>query len=112
MVKRSKSQRKHIPALSPAELELALLKMQDLHISSGAKAQLADMLKAAANPSSQSAEAIIATLDPQRRKDILATAETVSKQAVRTARRGSKALRKMSEAEFQRLVDEANDGRS
>ena len=110
MVKRSKAQRKHIPALSPAELELALLKMQELHISSGAKAQLADMLKAAAHPASQSAEAIIATLDPQRRKDVEDMATGMARQSLSVARRGSKALRGMSEAEFQRLVDEANNG--
>ena len=107
MVKRK---HKHIPPLTSAQLELALQKVNDdPTLSRAAKRQLAEMLKAAANPASQSVDAIIATLSTARRKDVEDTAASVARATVKTARRGSKALRAMDEAEFNRLVEKAND---
>lgn len=107
----AKRKLKHIPALKPAELELALLKLDEQkNLSRAAKQQLAEMLKAAANPASQSADAVIATLSQARRKDIEDTASGVAKRTMKTARRGSKALRAMDADEFEALVEKANNG--
>lgn len=110
MATRKRKRRDHIPALSEDGLKLAIQEIEALKISRTAKNQLIEMLKAAANPASESIDVVVATLDLQRRKDVEDTATSLNKNMAGAAKRGKQGLQAMSDEEFQQLVDEANGG--
>jgi len=69
------------------------------------------MLLAAANVDSESLEVVIATLDDERKKNVRETQQTLTRFTTSITQRGSANLMAMDEAEWQRLVDEAEAGR-
>ena len=105
---KKKSARKHIPALSPEKLELALQELETLKLTPAAKTQLGDMLKAAANPNSERADVVIKTMTPEEQANIAATITSLTGVQDSIVARGKQALMDMSDEEWQSLVDEAN----
>ena len=111
MTKKQQKQtrRKHLSALSADKLELVQQKIDALPISKGAKAQLKAMLKAAANPDNERVDVIIATMPKDEQANIAATAQAVTNISASIMTRGRNALNDMSEAEWNRLLDEAEN---
>lgn len=101
--------RKHIPALKPDQLTQAIQKLQEAKLPPAAKQQLERMLLAAANPQNETVEVIIQTLPAHRRKRIQATAEGLHKNMQAVISRAKRSLMDMSNAEWERLVEEANN---
>lgn len=102
------TKRKHIPALDPAKLTLALQQLEALKVSKAAKQQIADMLQAAANPDSEHPTVVMATLPGERKHNVQQTAQALKQVTSSVTRRGKQALIEMSDEEWQKLVDEAN----
>jgi len=66
------------------------------------------MLQAAANPDAERPEMVAATLPGERRQNVQATMQTLHSITGGVAQRGRQALLDMDDAEWQKLVDEAN----
>lgn len=101
--------RKHIPALKSDQLMQAIQKLQEVKLPPAAKQQLERMLLAAANPQNETVEVIIQTLPAHRRKRIQATAEGLHKNMQAVTSRAKRSLMDMSDTEWERLVEEANN---
>jgi hypothetical protein len=82
--------------------------LQTLKISKKAKLQVEAMLRAAANPASESPEVVIATLPKERQADIALIQQAIGAQFRSRITRGSSALLQMDEGRWQQLVSEAN----
>lgn len=109
MAKKTKpNPRKHIPALKPEQLTVAIQKLQDAKLPPAAKEQLGRMIQAAANPENETVAVIIQTLPPNRRKRIQSTVEGLHKNMQTVTSRAKQSLLDMSAAEWERLVEEAN----
>jgi hypothetical protein len=108
MAKRKKGKRTHIPALSPEEIQVAMQKLQATRIPPAAKKQLAAMIQAAANPNSETPEAVIKTLPEKRRAQIKELTTDINQHTAGVLQRAGDALEAMSDAEWDRLVEEAN----
>jgi hypothetical protein len=67
------------------------------------------MLRAAANPDAESPEAVIKTLEPERRANVEANITALSQQRQTVTQRGRDALFGFSEDEWQQMVEEANE---
>jgi hypothetical protein len=96
---------KHIPALSPDSLTVALQQLERVNMPAAAKKAIADMLKAAANPESEHPAEVMKTLPGERKINVQTTALTVQKTAKDIAGRGRAGLLAMSAEEWQRLID-------
>lgn len=107
---RRRTPRKHIPALPPLRLEAALDALDKAPLSKDARRQLAAMLKAASNPDNEAPEVVMRTLPPDRQMDMQQTINAVALVNRDVTARGSAALLAMSDAEFDALVAEADDG--
>lgn len=99
---------RHIPALTPDSLTVALQKLQASKLPPAAKKHLAAMLVAAANPNAESSQAVMATLPGERKANAQKTARVIHETATHVALRGRQKLLGMSDNEWQKLVDEAN----
>lgn len=82
---------RHIPALSPAELEIALQELEATPLPLGTKQQLRLILIAASNPNSESVEASIASLPADRQQVIFDILQRVEAHQRRVAERGAAA---------------------
>lgn len=101
--------RDHIPALNPLELEAALARLGAAPgISKAGKRLIRQMLTAAANPNAEAPEVVIETLPVERRTDIKQTITEVGAVMRGVSQRGERALLQMSDAEWERLVNDAN----
>lgn len=105
---KKKSKRKHIPALNPAELEQAIERLKDAKLPPAAKRTLEAMMRAASNPANETVEVILRTLPKHRQERIKRTANTVHKHMQSVTDRAKQALLDMPDAEWDRLVEEAN----
>jgi hypothetical protein len=110
MAKKRQRNNRRIPALLPDQLTGALLRLESLKIDNAAKQKLRDMLEAAANPDSQRIEVVVSGLPLQHRRQVKATATKVASRTRGVLTRAERELMEMSEAEWQRLVREANGG--
>lgn len=108
-MKKKQSKRKRIPSLDPATLELAIQELRATKLPASAKAQIEQMIRAASNPDSESPEAVILTLPKDRQKNIKAIAEDVEAWHADIAERGKRDLLALDDAEWQRLLDEADN---
>jgi ribosomal 50S subunit-associated protein YjgA (DUF615 family) len=97
-----------IPALKPGPLKSAIERLHQTNLRPSAKRQLEAMLRVAANPDAESPEAVIKTLEPERRANVEATITALSQQRRTVTQRGKDALFGFSEDEWQQMVDEAN----
>lgn len=100
--------RKHIPALKPLELEAALARLDKTKLSPRGKQLIAQMLAAAANPNSEAPEVVIQTLSPERQANIEQTQREIGGVMLGAVRRGGAELTAISDADWDRLVAEAN----
>jgi hypothetical protein len=100
---------KHVPQLSPEKLQSALDRLQAASISSEGKREISQILQAAANPVSQSPENQIRQMEPERQEVIKKATKKLATLNASLEKRGRDGLMAMSEAEFRRLVDEANE---
>lgn len=98
-----------MPSLPPNDLVVALQNLEALKIPKASKVALADILKAAANPHAEDITVIVNALDPARKKMVKKTAKDVSAITKDIMARGRAALEAMSDEEWDRLVDEANN---
>ncbi len=102
------SKRKHLPALNPARLLVTLQQIAALNIPVEAQRAVAESLKAAANPQSESPEVVIRTL-PRTERDRIQTAR---KDYARTLKapinRGKAALMAMGDAEWDALLKDGD----
>lgn len=103
------AKRKHVPALTPLELEAALERLKALKISAAGKAELEQIMRAASNPAGESPDVLIKGLSEARQATIREGLAALTKTTRTAGRRARAALMDMDEAEFQRLVDEANE---
>lgn len=98
-------ERGHIPALTPAGLELARLQLAGLPITEAAKRQLLAMMTAAADPDAERIDNVIAGLPDERRTEV----EQATGEITRTFRdigaRGASALAAMSDDVWDELVN-------
>jgi D-alanine-D-alanine ligase-like ATP-grasp enzyme len=102
---------KHIPALSPERLTVALDKLkQQKNLSPAAKRQLEQMMRTAANPNNDSLNTIIKTMPKERQTQIKAMAVALTRQTGKAVQRGNVGLDAISSDEWERLVNEANNG--
>jgi len=67
------------------------------------------MLEAAANPAAEAPEVVIQSLEAERRDNILETVNVLNRFTGGLAARGTARLLEMSDADFNALVDAAND---
>lgn len=102
--------RKHIPALSPEKLQIALQQLDALKISPAAKRQLKLMIQTAANPDNDKVEAIIKTLPKDRQQQIQAIMVDLTRRTTSITNRATQALTAIPDDEWDRLVEEANSG--
>jgi gas vesicle protein len=103
------AKRKHIPALNPDRLTLAIQHiLADERLPEAAKRQMIAMLQAAANPHSESVQTVLKTLPKERRNQIQGMAEEMTRHTSGIVQRAGKALDAISDEEWNRLVDEAN----
>lgn len=107
--RRGTAKRRHIPALPPLRLEAALDALDKAPLSKDARRQLAAMLKAASNPDNEAPEVVMRTLPPDRQADMQATLNAVGRLTGDVVTRGSAALLAMDGAEFDTLVNAADD---
>jgi hypothetical protein len=105
----AKRKPKTIPRLSPEKLQLAIQEVQASRLSAAAKQTVIAMLQAAANPDSQRIDVVLRTLQPDRRRTIERTASKVNEATNKTLARARAALLELSDDEWQRLVDDANN---
>lgn len=109
--KRSKpNPRKHIPALTPEQMQAAFQKLQDTRLPLAAKKQLQRMLEAAANPNGETVETIIRTLATDRRQLVNDMAAAFTRQSSMVTKRAGQGLDAIPDDEWDRLVNEANNG--
>ena len=101
-----KTERKHIPALHPDTLTVLLQNIDALNISKGAKVQLRDMLRAAANPDNERIDVIIRTMSKAEQQDIAATTQAVSDFTASMVTRGGAKLMAMSDEEWNALLND------
>lgn len=102
--------REHIPALTPEQMQIALQKLQDARIPPAAKKQLQAMLEAASNPDSETTAAIIKTLSKDRQELVKEMADALTLQTTMVVRRAGQGLDAISDDEWNKLVNEANNG--
>jgi hypothetical protein len=97
-------ERGHIPALTPAGLELARLQLAGLPITEAAKRQLLAMMAAASDPDAERIDNVVAGLPDERRTEV----EQATTEIARTFRdigaRGATALAAMSDDVWDELV--------
>jgi hypothetical protein len=97
--------RGHIPALTPAGLELARLQLAGLPITEAAKRQLLAMMAAASDPDAERIDNVVAALPDERRTEV----EQATTEITRTFRdigaRGASALAAMSDDVWDELVN-------
>lgn len=98
-----------MPPLREAELTLALQQLQALQIGAAEKNAIADMLRAAANPDAEQVDVVIASLEQQRQANIGATVKELAAVSQAVTGRARAGLWGMSDAEWDRLVQRAND---
>jgi hypothetical protein len=98
-------ERGHIPALTPAGLELARLQLAGLPITEAAKRQLLAMMTAASDPDAERIDNVVAGLPDERRAEV----EQATTEITRTFRdigaRGATALAAMSDDVWDELVN-------
>jgi len=99
----------HLPQLNPLELEAALARLQQTNLSPAGKALIASQLRAAANPNAEAPEVVIKSLAKERRADVETTQLNLGGMTARITSRGGAALLALSDAEWDALVNEAND---
>jgi len=100
----------HLPPLPDAQRAAAIEQIRASNLHPDAKRQLIAMLEAAANPDAEAPDVVIQSLEPERRDNILETVRALDRFTGALAARGRAALLAMPDAEFDVLVDEANDG--
>lgn len=79
-------------------------------LSSAGKRAVMRSLEAAANPDAESPEVVIASLPKERRDTVLSHVRDFMLFSGGLMKRGRDKLAAMSDAEWQRLVNEGNDG--
>lgn len=99
--------RRHIPALTPNRLQMALEQIDGAKLSKHTRETLKGMVKAAANPQAETPEAVLRSLPPERQQDILALQRELRTQVQGFVQRAHEGLLGMSEAAWQALVEEA-----
>lgn len=99
----------HLPALPDAQRRAIIEQLAASTLHPDAKRQLIAMLEAAANPAAEAPEVVIQSLEAERRDNILATIDTLNRFTGGLAARGTARLLEMSDADFNALVDAAND---
>lgn len=100
------AKRKHIPSLSPLELEAALARLKESELDTDSKAQLEAMLRAASNPNNERIDVVLDTLPYERQRDVLDVAKVINAATKRATKRGRAGLQAMSDAEWDKLVGE------
>lgn len=108
-MKVSKKKLKHIPALPPDSLVVALQKLDMSTLSERGRLRIAQMLKAAANPNAETPEAVMKAMPKERQKDMKATVKAMDNLTLGVAQRGRERLLAMDASEFEKLVSEANE---
>lgn len=107
--KPTRKPRKHIPALNPDQLKIALEKLEKAPlIPPAAKKQFELMIRAAANSRNEAPEIVIKTLPDKRQKQVQSMVAQLNKQTSALIRRAEKGLDDIPDAEWDRLVEEAN----
>lgn len=99
------AKRTHVPALNKDKLALALQHMDQTRIAPASKELLKNIIRAAANPKAESADAVILTMPTERRQNVTATQKTVSRHVSGVTSRGKAALDALSDSEWDRLVN-------
>ncbi len=102
-------QREHIPPLDPLQLEAVLARLNATNISPAGKLQIRRMLEAAANPNAEAPEVVIETLPIERRTDVQQTMRAVGGVLLGLTRRGGQKLMALSNEEWDRLVNNADN---
>lgn len=102
---RNPSQRKHIPALDPKSLRIALDELQKLEVSDMVKRNVGDILKAAANPQSEDIRVVIQTLEAGRKALVEKTAKDLMKTNRERMARGRARIEEMSDDEWNELIE-------
>lgn len=107
--KTPKRKRTHIPPLAPAQLDLALEMLNSAKLPARAARQLADILRAAADPEAEDPKAVLRALPAARRRNAARTAMVSRKAAQRALKRGGARLLEMPDDEWDALMNETQD---
>jgi len=83
--------------------------LQQLNVSDSAKTALATILNAAVTPEGEGLDYALRNLPQERREIVEETAKSVGSVTRAIGRRGRAALAEVSDEEWQRLVDKANE---
>lgn len=106
--KRSRK-RKHLPPLPEVQRRAIIDQLNSTALHPQAKRQIIAMLDAAANPAAEAPEVVIQSLEAERRDNILETVNVLNRFTGRLTARGTALVMDMPEAEFNAMVDAAND---
>jgi hypothetical protein len=104
--KLSRRRREHIPPLNPLELQAALQQLEQSTLPAAARAQLAAMVTAAANPASEHPAVVAMTLPGERRANVERTARKITRLTSGVTARGRAALDATSDDEWNALLDD------
>jgi len=99
----------HLPPLPEVQRRAIVDQLNSTALHPQAKRQIIAMLNAAANPDAEAPDVVIQSLEPERRNNILETVNVLSRFTGNLTARGTALLVDMPEAEFNAVVDEAND---
>lgn len=109
-MKRKRTRRPaHLPALPEAQRRAIIEQLAASTLHPDAKRQLIAMLEAAANPAAEAPDVVIQSLEAERRNNILETVAVLDRFMGTLTARGGGALLDMPAADFDALVDAAND---
>lgn len=104
---------RHIPMLTPEQLQAALEQLQAAqNVSPRGLEHMRAMITAASDPASQEPENLVKTLPPERQTNIKAIADTYSESTKALAKRGRAGLEKISAKEWEQLIEDAANGES
>lgn len=98
----------HLPILSPIELQALFQQIDALNLPPAAAKHLKAMYEAAANPNNDHPAVILKTLTPDQQLNAQQTMDDVKATFASATSRGREALAAMSQAEWDKLVSEAN----
>jgi N-acyl-L-homoserine lactone synthetase len=86
-----------------------LQQLETLDVGKATRDVLGDILRSAANPDAERVDVVISTLSQERQENVGKTMRKIGQFGKSITKRGAAGLMDISDDEFQRLIDEAND---
>lgn len=107
MKKKSKTQRKRLPALNPLELEGFKAKMDALKLSSAVTSTVMASMQAAANPDAENPLVVISTMEREEQTNIAQASAGYMRLLNGVGQRGKMAL--LMDSEIDSLIQQEGD---